>query len=332
MRCGVMSSGRLAGRLGGVVWVVGVMLGALLVGGCDRQHSGLWQGYLEGEYVQVASALGGRLERLQVMKGSRVQANAPLFELERALEESGRREAVERLHQAQARLSDLGKGLRPSELAAAQARVDQARSGAELASLEFERARVLHEKNVLNGEDFDRSRLTLESGRKRVSEAEAELATARLGAREDAVRAAEADVAAAQAAVARAEWNVAQKSQAAPAGGLIYDTLYREGEWVASGSPVVTLLPPGNIKVRFYVSELEVGGIKTGDKVRVRVDGRPQLVEALVTMVSPQAEYTPPVLYNRENRSKLVYLVEARPVSMEVARELHPGQPVDVQR
>jgi HlyD family secretion protein len=153
--------------------------------------------------------------------------------------------------------------------------------------------------------------------------------TAGLGARADLIAATEAEVAAAQATLDRAGWAVAQKSQSAPREGLVYDTLYREGEFVSAGQPVLILLPPENIKVRFFVPEPELGNIKKGGAVTIAQSGRDVPLDARISYVSPKPEYTPPVLYNRENRSKLVFMIEAT-FAAEVARDLHPGQPVEV--
>ncbi len=305
-------------------------LAVLVFAGCSRQTPAGYQGYLEGDFVYVAAPLAGRLDRLAVTKGARVVAGAPLFSLEQSAETSSLREGAERLRQAQARLADLRKGSRPTELAALEARLAQARAAAELSALGLERATKLHETTVLSDDDYDRARLNHEADTKQVAETEAQLATARLGSRTDVVAAAEADAAAAQAALDRAGWSVAQKSQSAAQAALVYDTLYREGEFVPAGAPVVSLLPPENIKVRFFVPEADFGALKAGENVRVAVTGRAAPLAARISYLSPQPEYTPPVLYNRENRAKLVFMVEALPVDPAAARDLHPGQPVDV--
>ena len=302
---------------------------ALLAAGCSRPAATGYQGYLEGDYIYVAAPLAGRLDKLAVQKGARVAAGAELFTLEQSAELSGLREAAERLRQSQARLADLMKGQRPSELAALEARLAQARSAAELSGRESERAAKLHATAVMADEDYDRTRLTHEANTKLVIETEAQLVTAQLGGRADAVAAAQADAAAAQAALDRAGWSVAQKTQSAPRAALVYDTLFREGEFVPATTPVVALLPPENIKVRFFVPEAGFGALKAGDRVRVAITGRPEL-EARITYLSPTPEYTPPVLYNRENRSKLVFMVEAVFADATAARDLHPGQPADV--
>ncbi|MBL9214784.1 MAG: HlyD family efflux transporter periplasmic adaptor subunit [Opitutaceae bacterium] len=304
---------------------------ALALAGCSRPADSSYQGYLEGEFVYVASPLGGLVERLHVARGARVEAGAPLFTLEQSAELSSMREAAERVRQAQARLADLQKGQRPSELAALEARLGQARTAAELSSRELDRARRLHDTQVLSDDDFDRIRLGHEADTKLVAELSAQLATAQLGGRPDAVTAAEAETAAAQAALDRAGWSVAQKTRTAPRDALVYDTLFREGEFAAAGTPVVSLLPPENIKVRFFVPEAGLSGLKAGDTVQVTLSGRPTPLEARISYLSPRPEYTPPVLYNRQNRAKLVFMVEAT-FAPAAARDLHPGQPVDVAR
>ena len=306
-----------------------LVLAALVLGGCTRRESAAYQGYLEGEFVTLASPLAGRLEKLTVAKGARVTAGTPLFRLEQGAESAALNEAAGRLRAAQARLADLRKGQRSSELAALDARLAQARAAAELSGRELERVTRLHETRVTSDDDFDRARLSHEASVKLVAELAAQLDTARLGARADVIAAAEAEAAAAQAALDRAGWAVAQKSQAAPRDGLVYDTLYREGEFVAAAAPVVALLPPENIKARFFVPEADFSTLKAGDVVRVALTGRDAPLEARISYLAPKPEYTPPILYNRENRSKLVFMVEAV-FDPAVARELHPGQPVEV--
>jgi HlyD family secretion protein len=315
---------KLLQRRAGAALVTG-----LLLAGCTRHAPAGYQGYLEGEFVYVAAPLAGRLDRLAVTRGARVEAGAPLFTLEQSAETSSLREAAERLRQAQARLADLRKGSRPTELATLEARLASARTAAELSALELERATKLHQTTVLSDDDFDRARLNHEANRTLVAETASQLATAQLGGRADAIAAAEAEAAAAQAALDRAGWGVAQKGQAAPRAALVYDTLFREGEFVPAGAPVVSLLPPENIKVRFFVPEADFGALKAGDAVRVALTGRTAPLEARISYLSPKPEYTPPVLYNRENRAKLVFMVEAV-FDPAAARDLHPGQPVDV--
>jgi HlyD family secretion protein len=287
----------------------------LACGGCAKHAAPAWQGYLEGEFVYVAAPLAGQLEALAVQKGGRVDAGAPLFALERSAELAAQAQAA-------ARLADLRKGQRPTELAALEARFAQARATAELSGRELARQEKLFAAGAATADELDRARLTHDANLHAADQLAAELETARLGGRTDAI-------AAAEASLAQAGWGVAQKQQAAPCAGLVFDTLYRAGEFVPAGSPVVALLPPENIKVRFFVSEPDFAALRAGQAVVVSVAGHASPLAAHISYLSPQNEYTPPVLYNRDNRAKLVFMVEAV-FSAADARDLHPGQPVDV--
>ena len=238
-------------------------------------------------------------------------------------------EARQRAGQAAARLADLRKGQRPSELAALEARLAQARAAAELSGIELARVTRLFADRVVSADENDQARFTHERNLAQVRELQAQRETAGLGARTDLVAAAEAEVAAAAAAVERAEWSLAEKSVTAPASGLVFDTLFRPGEQVAAGQPVVVLLPPGNVKVRFFVPEEVRASLAAGDAVAVSISGREEPVPARIVFLSPEPEYTPPVLYNRENRAKLVFMIEAE-FAPDAGVELLPGQPVDV--
>lgn len=302
-----------------------------LLANCTRQDAGLLQGYVEGEFVYVASPFAGALESLQVQRGTQVKAGDPLFWLDSASEKSVRDEAERRLAQARATWEDAKKGKRPSEIEAIQAQLKQIRAALKLAEREFMRQEGLIGVPGATVElDFDRARSTRDQTRQRVAELEAELRTAQLGSRSDQVMAAAAEVRAREAALAKAEWELSQKRQKAPKAGLVFDTLYREGEWVAAGKPVVALLPPQNIKVRTFVPEALIGTIQPGHPVSVSVDGISRPVSGTVSYISAKAEYTPPVIYSQESRKKLVFMVEAT-FPPDIAAGLHPGQPVDVE-
>jgi HlyD family secretion protein len=300
-----------------------------MLAGCAQSDSNRVQGYVEGEFVYIASPLAGALESLYVQRGDQVNAGDPLFALENTSEKAARDEAERRLAQGRANLEDAKKGRRPTEIDSVEAQLRQARAALTLSDLEFERQEKLVRSGVVAQQDFDRAKSTRDQNRQRVDQLEADLETARLGSRSDQIQAAQDNVAALEAALVRAEWNLSQKSQAAPQAGLIFDTLYRQGEWVAAGRPVVVLLPPQNIKVRAFVPETRIASIHRGDRVEVFVDGVPQPFVGKVSYVSPRAEYTPPVIYSQESRAKLVFMVESV-FDPQIGKTLHPGQPVDV--
>ncbi|MGQ0591539.1 MAG: HlyD family secretion protein [Gammaproteobacteria bacterium] len=150
-------------------------------------------------------------------------------------------------------------------------------------------------------------------------------------ARSDAIRAARAEVEATRATLTEAEWHIAQKTRQASEDALVADTFFEPGEWVPAGRPVVSLLPPGNVKVRFYVPEEVLSTLRIGEQLKLRCDHCPEELRAKISYISPDAEYTPPVIYSRETRDKLVYRIEARPAFSEPYR-IHPGQPVEIWR
>ncbi|MDF2458302.1 MAG: Multidrug resistance efflux pump [Nitrospira sp.] len=297
---------------------------------CERSPSDRVQGYVEGEFVYIASPFAGALESLSVQRGRQVRSGDALFALERGAEKAARDEAERRLGQALANVEDAKKGKRPSEIDSLKAQLKQAQAALRLSTREIVRQEGLSQVPGAAVElEVDRARAARDQDRQRVAQLQADLDTAVLGSRSDQVIAAEAEVRAREAALARADWEFAQKHQQAPKSGLVFDTLYREGEWVPAGRPVVVLLPPENIKVRAFVSETRVGTIRPGDNVQVAVDGVPKPFMGKVSYISPRAEYTPPVIYSQESRDKLVFMVEVV-FAPESAANLNPGQPVDV--
>lgn len=189
----------------------------------------LFQGYVEGEYVYVAPPLAGALTVLPVQRGMTVKTGDALFELEHEAENAARKEAADRLAQARARLENLKKGKRPSELDAIAARLQQAKVSLQLAESELKRVEKLYHDKVVSIDEFDRARASRDLFSAQVAEFSAELATGRLGARDDEIKATAAEVDAAAAALARADWSLAQKRQASPADAVVHDTLYRVG-------------------------------------------------------------------------------------------------------
>jgi HlyD family secretion protein len=299
--------------------------------GCNRTpaEARTVQGYVEGEFVSIAAPQAGRLGTLFVQRGAQVKGGDPLFVLEGVQERTARDEARLRLDQLRAQLADAKKGKRPTEIESGTAQLNLARVTLQLSDKELLRLEKLLEAKVVSQQDVDRQRSLRDQDRQRVAQLEADLATARLGLRGDQITASEASVRAAEAALTRGEWDLAQTRQAAPTAGIVFDTLYRQGEWIAAGHPVILLLPPGNIKVRTFVPQPLLSSIHQGDKVQVSVDGVKDPFSGTVQYISPQAEYTPPVIYNRDNRQKLVYLIELA-FDPATAAQLHPGQPVDV--
>ncbi|HEV8095972.1 MAG TPA: HlyD family efflux transporter periplasmic adaptor subunit [Burkholderiales bacterium] len=299
-----------------------------LLAACSQPANDGYQGYMEGEFVLLASPNAGQLQKLLVKRGERIESGKPVFVLEQENERAARLEAEQRVKTAQARVENLQGAHRVPEVEAAKAQAAQARAARELAASQLAQQEKLFKSGFISQARLDEARSAYARDAARVAETDAQVRNLRLPlGRAAELEGAETEVGAARAALAQAEWRLAQKSVVAPAAGTVQDTFFVEGEWVPAGRPVASILPPGNVKARFYVPESALGALKVGQAVQISCDGCGAPVRATLSYVSTQAEYAPPFLYSKESRAKLVFLAEARP---EAASALRPGQPVDV--
>ena len=301
---------------------------ACLLTACSQTESSSYPGYAEGEYVRIASPYAGTLTTLSVKRGDQVAVGAALFALEHESERAGREEMAARVRQTESQLENARKGKRPDEVAAVRAQLAQAAASVKLSSAEMKRTEDLVASKFLSPSRLDEARGAQERDRSRVAELNAQLNVVQLAGRSDEIAALQSAVKAAREQLAQADWRLAQKTQRAPRAALVADTLYTQGEFVQAGMPVISLLPAENIKLRFFVPEKQLSSIKMGQAVQVACDGC-AAINAKVTYVAPQAEYTSPIIYSKENRATLVFLIEARPTP-ELAIKLHPGQPVEI--
>lgn len=301
----------------------------LLAAGCSGSKGARYQGYVEGEFLYLASSQPGRLEHLAVTRGQQVERGTALFTLQAIEEKATQLQAQQQLAAAEAQLADLETGKRAPEVAVVQAQLVQAQAAAQKSALQRERDEAQYRAGGVSREQLEASLAQARSDAAHVSELESQLEVARLPGRAQQLKGQSRQVQAARAVLEQADWRVGEKSIAAPQAGIVYDTLYREGEWVAAGNPVVQMLPPQNIKVRFFVPEKVLGSLAVGRSVSLHCDGCAADVAATITYMSSAAEYTPPVIYSNETRGKLVYMVEAHPAPTDAAK-LHPGQPLEV--
>jgi HlyD family secretion protein len=319
----------------GALLLIGLVVTAAIgAGGWWYQSLSLapieWQGYAEADFVKVGPTQQGLLTDVSVARGDQVAAGTPLFAQDETADRAARDQATRLLRQTQEQLGNLESAGKPTEIEQAEANLADARATLERAKADLDRAESLVGTGAMTRQTLDQRRADYRSATARVAALEAALAQVRAPfGREREIKAQHAAVEAARAAVAMAEWRLSQRRATAPAAGRVADVLARPGETIAAGAPVVSLLPPGNILVRFFVPETNLANIHRGDPVMLSCDGCPPGLSATISFIAPRAEYTPPVIYSEASRAKLVYMVEAR-VPSDRATLLNPGQPVAV--
>jgi HlyD family secretion protein len=299
----------------------------LLLAGCDQPSGTGLLGYVEADYIYAAPVSGGRITEVAVKRGDTVTAGTRLFALDATDETAKRDQAAAARDEAKAKLADLMKGERPEELSIIQAQLDAARASMTLSVPRVERRRTMVKSNIVGVEEVDEAESALLADRGHIAEYTARLAAAQLPARADQITAAERAVVEADAALAAAQWALDQRQVVAAAAGRIEDVYFRIGEEANAGAAVLQLLPPPNLKLRLYVPEPQLGRYKMGEKLAIACDGCAQGQTATISFIATTAEFTPPVIYSRESRAKLVYLIEARPD--DTSQPWHPGQPIE---
>jgi HlyD family secretion protein len=307
---------------------LGVAAAAIcMMAGCKQKPPDSYQGYVEGKFVYVASPQSGRLDHLTVARGDSVDGGRLLFMLDNEPEADEMRQAEQLFKTSRSRLADLQTGKRPAEVDVTRAQLLQAQAEEKQAEQILASDQAQYHAGGIPETELINAQAAADVSAAKVRELNASLAVDALPAREQQIRAQQNQVAADIAALANARWKLDQKQILSPRKGLVFDTLYREGEWVAAGNPIVQLLPPENLEVRFFVPEPVMGKLRVGQAIHVVCDGCAGDTGATITFISPENEYTPPIIYSNENRSKLVYMVIARPAK---PANLHPGQPVEV--
>lgn len=307
---------------------IAVLTLPVALAGCLAGSDKPLQGYVEGTYVYLSAESGGRVAERPVTAGQRVVVGDVLFRLDSASETAAIAGAEARLAQAQAQLANLKTGKRQEELAVLAADLATARTAFANADDDYTRKLVLREKEVAAQSAVDGAKSRRDTAQSQMEAAERVLQVARLPARPEEIEAAERNVVAQQAALAQARIQFDRREIRAPAAGLVEETFYEPGEQTAAGQPVVSLLPDANRKIRFFLPEPRLAEAKLGQKVAIGCDGCAAGLTAVVDFIATDAEFTPPIIYSKESREKLVFRVEGRPEGD--AATLKIGQPVDV--
>jgi HlyD family secretion protein len=277
-------------------------------------------GYIEGENLYLSAAISGFVAHIDVARGERVVAGQKLFAMDDASLRAQRDQAAATLAQAEAQI-----GTAEAKLAQSRANAEAAVAQATNAAEDLKRYRTALR---VNAETVSRQQVDTAVATAANAAGQAAAARGDVMAQETQIAAAKAQAQAEQAALADVSARLAQLEPCAPAAARVQDVFYQKGEWVAENQPVVSLIPDNKVKVRFFAPEAEVTRYQPGATVHFDCDGCAKGLTARINYVSSQPEYTPPIIYSRSTRDKMVFLVEALP---EDARNLMPGLPVDVE-
>jgi HlyD family secretion protein len=300
----------------------------LALAACNGDNGTRFQGWVEADLVFVGPDETGRVETLAVREGEAVAAGASLFALDADLQKADLQAASAAVDEAKARLARLAApAQRDAEIAVLEAQEKRVEASLALTSAELERQLQLSAKGITTQANLDAAKANANRDRAQLEEVRRQIAVARMPAREEDIAAARQALAAAKARRAGAETRLARRQVGSPAAGTVQQVYYRQGELVPAGRPIVALLPPGNVKLRFFVPEAMLPRIALGQGVRIACDGCAADLTANISFIARTAEFTPPVIYSLEERAKLVFLVEARPMRPD---SLRVGQPVTV--
>jgi len=304
-------------------------LGAYLAFADNGEPEAPMFGYVESETTLVGAKTGGRLVNVDVERGDTVREGDPLFALDDASEKARLARAEADLAAAKADLADLtASQQRPAEIGILRAALRQAKASLDFSQGDYKRKQDLFARKIIAQSALDQARMAMERDEAQVEEAERQITAATEPARQERIAASQARLQAAEAGLEEAKVALDDRTVTARHGGRVTDTFFEPGETVQPGQPVVEILPAEKVLVRFYVPEARLATITEGDTVEVACDGCPTGLTARIDYIARDAEFTPPMIFTRQERAKLVFLVKARPNPP--APALRPGLPVEV--
>jgi len=300
------------------VLIAAGVLAWLLLRGSDPER--MLSGYIEGESLFLAAPVAGTVSTITAQEGQRVAAGAQLFSIDPATLSAQGEQARAQVAEARTQIASAAANAQQAEAEATAATADADKARRDLNRLLSVRR---DDPAAVAGKDIGAAQAALRE------------ANARLNAARQTASARRAQIAAARAQESQARGGerevairVGQLAPPAPSAARVEDVFYRPGEWVAANQPVVSLLPDDRVKIRFFVPEQEVARYRPGRNVRFSCDGCATGLTARISYVSPRPEFTPPVIFSRDSRDRLVFMVEARPAK---PAKLMPGLPVDVE-
>lgn len=312
-----------------------ILAAALLLGACGRQKPGagpgelVLSGNLEVTDAQLAFKVPGRVAERLVAEGQRVTAGQLVARLDDAepVQELALRRAE--LAAVRAALAELEAGARPQEIAAADAVVRSAEAERERTRLDFARQQELLEQKAISTREFEAAQAQLKVANARAAETAERAKLIKAGPREETIQQARARVEQAVAAVALAQARLDNTRLASPLGGAVLSHHIEPGEFVSAGTPIVTVADTAHMWVRAYVNQTDLGLVRLGQKVDVRIDTFPdRTYPGTIGFIASEAEFTPKTVQTPKERVKLVFRLK---VDVDNPKdELKSGMPADV--
>ena len=285
-------------------------------------------GYVEGETSLIAPPVAGRLVERPVERGGQVKKGDRLFMIDPVLARADVAHGEAALAESKARYENLLTGKRQEEKDVTAAQRRETEAALAQAEAEYKRQTELLARGVSARKEYEQAESQARQLRSRTASLTAQEKVNELAARPDEIEAASSLVEQNQATLDQARKRLDDAMPGAPEDALVENTFFNPGEWVPAGTPVVSLLAPARVKLRFFVPEEDVARARMGQQVSFTCDTCPADLKATIIYVSPRAEFTPPVIYSQTARTKLVFLIEARPEAGQV--KLSPGLPVTV--
>ena len=310
-----------------ITWVL-IAFAYLALVACSQNKSESYTGYVEGEYVYLSSPVPGYLASFE-KRGTHVQIGSVIFTLDAKLDQQSLDEASALSQSAQDRVSNLNNSRRNSEIENAQANLRAAQSALDLANSRLQRDQALAAQNFVSELSLEDAKTQQRQAQAQWEAAKAQLKLSKEPIGRDAERmAAESDYKATRSVTEQKQWLLEHSVAHADTEGDVVDVYFRIGEWVPAGKAVASFLPVQGRLIRFFVPETALEKLQPNTHVSVQCDGCPTAIDAKIEAISDHAEYSPPVIYSKERREKLLFRVDARPVIG--TTQIVPGLPVTV--
>jgi HlyD family secretion protein len=308
-------------------WIVGVI--AFLIPSMGSAPPQVYNGYLEADYVYLAPLGSGRIATISVAEGDQVTAGTSLVTLENTSQMAALRAAHAGVAVAEANLENLQTGSRETEITVIRASLQKAEADLALARATFERSERLLAQGDIPAARADQDRAAYASAEAQVAQLRAELEVAQLPARAAQRTAAEATLEQARAEAQIAQIALDDRNLATPVDGRVERVFFDAGEVVGAGAPILSILQPEKIKAIFFVPEADRANLTIGKTLALACDGCPPGVTAQISRLASDPQYTPPILYSRDERERLVFRAEA---ILDAGHGLLPGQPITLQK